>query len=127
MALASWLHERADQGKAQITTASPDPFRGYATALNQQLPQVLRVLAPFHVTKLGLTAVDQVRRRVQQDIHGHRGHHGDPLYTIRPILRRRADRLCERAWDRLQAGLIAGDPRGQLTATWITAQDLMRC
>ena len=69
--------------RAQIATASLDPFRGYATALNQQLPQAVRVLDPFHVTKLGLTAVDQVRRRVQQDIYRHRGHRGDPLYGIR--------------------------------------------
>ena len=85
------------------------------------------VLDPFHVTKLGLTALDQVRRRVQQDIHGHRGHHGDPLYGIRRILRRRADRLFERAWGRLRAGLVAGDPRGEVTAAWTIAQDLMHC
>jgi transposase len=125
--LAAWLHERDDQWKAQIATASLDPFRGYATALNQQLPQAVRVLDPFHVTKLGLTAVDQVRRRVQHDIHGHRGHRGDPLYGIRRILRRRADQLSDRAWGRLRAGLLAGDPDGELTAAWVTAQDLMRC
>ena len=68
--LAAWLHERDDDWKAQIATASLDPFRGYATALNQQLQQAVRVLDPFHVTKLGLTALDQVRRRVQQDSHG---------------------------------------------------------
>jgi transposase len=68
--LATWLGERDDQWKAQIATASLDPFRGYATALNQQLRQAVRVLNPFHVTKLGLTAVDQMRRRVQQDVHG---------------------------------------------------------
>jgi transposase len=125
--LASWLGERDDQWKAQIATASLDPFRGYASALKQQLPQAVRVLDPFHVTKLGLTALDQVRRRVQQDSHGHRGHRGDPLYGIRRILRRRADRLSERAWDRLRAGLLAGDPHGEITAAWTIAQDLMRC
>jgi len=125
--LATWLHERDDDWKAQIATASLDPFRGYATALSQQLPQAVRVLDPFHVTKLGLTALDQVRRRVQQDSHGHRGHRGDPLYGIRRILRRRADRLSERAWGRLRAGLVAGDPCGEVTAAWIIAQDLMRC
>ncbi len=72
--LATWLHERDDQWKAQIATASLDAFRGYANALNQQLPQAVRVLDPFHVTKLGLTALDQVCRRVQQDIHGWSGH-----------------------------------------------------
>jgi transposase len=125
--LAAWLHERDDEWKAQIATASLDPFRGYATALNQQLPHAVRVLDPFHVTKLGLTALDQVRRRVQHDVHGHRGHRGDPLYGIRRILRRRADRLSERAWGRLRAGLVAGDRCGQVTAAWTIAQDLMRC
>lgn len=50
------------------------------------------MLDAFHVTKLGTDAVDQVRRRVQQTIHGHRGRKGDPLYGIRldPALRRRA-------------------------------------
>jgi transposase len=125
--LAAWLGERDDKWKTQIATASPDPFRGYATALNQQLPQTVRVLDPFHVTKLGLTALDQVRRRVQQDLYGHRGHRGDPLYRIRRILRRRADRLSERAWARLRAGLVAGDPYGEVTAAWTIAQDVMRC
>ena len=47
--------------------------------------------------------------------------------TVRRLLRRRADRLSERAWGRLQAGLVAGDPCGEVTAAWTIAQDLMRC
>lgn len=125
--LAGWLGERDDDWKSHVKTASLDPFRGYATALNQQLPQAVRVLDPFHVVKLGLTAVDQVRRRVQQDTCGRRGHRDDPLYRIRRVLRRRADRLSPRAWGRLRAGLLAGDPNGELTAAWSIAQDLMRC
>lgn len=42
--LTSWLGERDDQWKAQIATASLDPFRGYASALKQQLPQAVRVI-----------------------------------------------------------------------------------
>lgn len=38
------------------------------------------MLDPFHLVKLGLTALDDVRRRIQQDTLGHRGHHNDPLY-----------------------------------------------
>lgn len=85
------------------------------------------MLDPFPVTKLGLTALDQVRRRVQHDVHRHRGHRGNPLYGIRRILCRRADRLSERAWDRLRAGLVASDRCGEVTAAWTIAQDLMRC
>jgi len=83
------------------------------------------VLDPFHVVKLGLTAVDEVRRRVQQDTLGHRGRARDPLYDIRRLLRRRRDRLGPKAWARLQAGLLAGDPTGEVTLAWTVAQDLM--
>jgi transposase len=123
--LAGWLAVRDQQWKQHIRTASLDPFRGYATALSAQLPDAVRVLDPFHITKLALDALDQVRRRVQQDTHGHRGRTGDPLYGIRRILRRRQDRLSARARDRLRTGLLTGDPDGETTLAWTIAQDLM--
>jgi transposase len=83
------------------------------------------VLDPFHVVRLGLACVDDVRRRVQQTQTGHRGRTTDPLYGIRRVLRRRRDRLSTKARARLQAGLIAGDPDGETTLAWTVAQDLM--
>lgn len=79
------------------------------------------------MVRLGLDAVDQVRRRVQQDTHGHRGRSGDPLYGIRRVLRRRRDRLSEHAWQRLHLGLGGGDPAGQVACAWSIAQDLTGC
>jgi transposase len=125
--LAAWLTQRDERWKAAVTTASLDPFRGYAAALARQLPDAVRVLDPFHVTRLGLAAVDDVRRRVQQEQTGHRGQVGDPLDGVRRLLRRRADRLSDRAWQRLRDGLVAGDPAGAVTAAWSVAQDLMTC
>jgi len=90
-----------------------------------QLPHAVRVLDPFHVVKLGLAGLDEVRRRVQQDTHGHRGRTADPLYGIRRVLRRRRDRLSVTARGRLAAGLTADDPHGELTLAWTIAQDLM--
>jgi transposase len=123
--LAGWLAGRAPAWRARIATASLDPFRGYSSALATQLPDAVRVLDPFHVVRLGLACVDEVRRRVQQDAHGHRGRTGDPLYGIRRVLRRRRDRLSMRARERLQTGLVIGDPDGQTTLAWTVAQDLM--
>jgi len=123
--LAEWLTERDSPWRAGVSTASLDPFRGYATALATHLPQAARVLDPFHVVKLGLDCVDQVRRRIQQDTLGHRGRARDPLYDIRRVLRRRRDRLSPKARARLQAGLIAGDPTGEVALAWTVAQDLM--
>jgi transposase len=69
--LSGWLAARDENFRAQIVTASLDPFRGYATALAAQLPQAVRVLDAFYVVKLALTCVDKVRRRTQQDTLGH--------------------------------------------------------
>jgi transposase len=123
--LADWLADQPPAWRAAVTTASLDPFRGYATALSSQLPDAVRVLDPFHVVRLGLAAVDDVRRRVQQDTCGHRGRRRDPLFGIRRVLRRRRDRLSAKARARLQAGLIAGDPDGEVSLAWTVAQDLM--
>jgi transposase len=123
--LADWLADRDTARRQRVLTASLDPFRGYATALSTQLPDAVRVLDPFHVVRLGLSCVDQVRCRVQQEQTGHRGRLGDPLYRIRRLLHRRRDRLSTTAAGRLHAGLIAGDPDGELTLAWTVAQDLM--
>jgi transposase len=123
--LRGWLATRPTSWKARITTAALDPYRGYATALGDQLPTATRVLDPFHVTKLGLDALDEVRRRVQQDTLARRGHRDDPLYRARRLARRRHDRLSAHAWDRLRRRLIDGDPHGEVAAAWTVAQDLM--
>jgi transposase len=123
--LAGWLAAQQPDWRTRIVTASLDPFRGYATALAIQLPDATRVLDPFHVVKLGLSCLDDVRRRVQQETTGHRGRTGDPLFGIRRVLRRRRDRLSVTARARLDAGLIVGDPTGETTLAWTIAQDLM--
>ena len=66
-----------------------------------------------------------MRRRVQQAQTGHRGRTGDPLYGIRRVLRRRADHLSTKARARLEAGLVAGDPDGEVTIAWTIAQQVM--
>jgi hypothetical protein len=63
---------------------------------------------------------------IQHGTLGHRGHKRDPLFEARRVLRRRADRLNEKAITRLQAALAACDPHGEVTAARICAQDLAR-
>jgi transposase len=85
----------------------------------------VRVLDAFHVVRLGFAAVDDVRRRIQQELTGHRGRKTDPLFRIRRLLRRGHEHHTERSWARLLAGLDAGDtPDEQLARTWIAAQEL---
>jgi transposase len=122
-ALQSWLSGRGTAWQAQIKVAVLDPYRGYAAPL-RTLPNATVVVDAFHVVRLGFNAVDDVRRRVQQETTGHRGRNNDPLYRIRRVLRRSADTLTAKAWDKLLSALEAGDLDGQIARTWVAAQEL---
>ena len=76
--------------------AALDPSRGDANALRDSLSDAVQVLDAVHVVKLGTAVVNEVRRRVQQEQLGHRGHQDDPLYKIRGLLRHGAEHLTER-------------------------------
>jgi transposase len=91
-----WLAARGDAFRAGVGIATLDPFHGYQNAIDDQLADAVAVLDAFHVVKLGTAAVDECRRRVQQDLLGHRGRKGDPLYGIRTVLRAGAEKLTDR-------------------------------
>ena len=105
-AYAGWLkaqrRRRSPPGSKQ---AALDPFRGYANAIRDELPDAVAVLDAFHVVKLGTQVVDEVRRRVQQDTLGRRGHKDDPLYRIRGLLRRGREHLTDQQIARLDTCL----------------------
>lgn len=122
--LSGWVSARDQTWRDGIVVAALDPFRGYATALHTTLPRAVRVLDAFHVVKLGFDAVDQVRRRVQQQTLGHRGRRNDPLFGIRRLLRRGHQHHSAKSWDRMLAGLDRGDDNQQIGRAWIAAQEL---
>jgi len=95
-----------------------DPFRGHANALRDELGEATPVLDAFHVVKLAGQALDEVRRRVQQDTLGRRGHKSDPLYRIRNIARTGAEHLSDRQWGRLLDCLGRGDPDDEVLVAW---------
>jgi transposase len=101
-----------------------DPFRGYANAIRDGLSDAVAVLDAFHVVRLGTQVVDEVRRRIQQDTMGHRGHKHDPLYKIRGLLRHGVEHLTERQQAKITACLDAGDPNGEVNLTWQCYQQL---
>lgn len=109
-AYADWLKDRGTGFTAGIKTAALDPFRGYANAIRDELPEAITVLDAFHIVKLGSAMVDEVRRRIQQETLGHRGRKGDPLYGIRRTLQIGAEHLTEKQASRLDAKLTLGDP-----------------
>jgi transposase len=94
-----------------------DGFTGFKTATAEELPDAVAVMDPFHVVRLAGEALDQCRRRVQQDTCGHRGRTGDPLYATRRTLHTGADLLTDKQAQRLTA-LFAVDAHVEVEATW---------
>jgi transposase len=123
-AYSDWLKARNDAFRAGVTVATLDPFHGYKNAIDDQLEDAVAVLDAFHVTKLGADAVDGVRRRVQQTIHGHRGRKGDPLYGIQMILRCGQERLTDKQQARLDKAIAADERHDEVYIAWQAAQQL---
>jgi transposase len=124
-AVTAWLGARPRPWLAGVGTVALDPWRGYASALVAPLGHARVVVDHFHAIKLANTVVDQVRRRTQQALLGHRGRKRDPLYRIRKLLLTAAEQLTSRGWARLRAGLAGGDRFGEVTAAW-QGKELLR-
>ena len=123
-AYSDWLQERGEDFRDGVQVATLDPFHGYKNAIDDQLQDAVAVLDAFHVVKLGTQAVDEVRRRVQQQIHGHRGRKHDPLYGIRTILRCGAENLTDRQLARLERAIAADERHDEVHVAWQCAQEL---
>ena len=118
----TWLDQRGKTFKARVEVATLDPFRGYKNAIDDKLADATAVLDAFHVVALAGHAVDEVRRRVQQETLGHRGRSGDPLYGIRNVLRCAAERLTDKQQARLDAAIAADERHDAVHIAWQCAQ-----
>jgi transposase len=120
----AWLKAQPEGFIDNIEQAALDPFRGYANAIRDGLPDAVAVLDAFHVVRLGTQVVDEVRRRVQQETLGRRGHKHDPLYQIRGLLRHGVEHLTEKQQAKISRCLDAGDSTTEVNVTWQCYQQL---
>ena len=116
-AFKTWLAEREQSWRDAVQVVAMDGFTGFKTATTEELPDAVAVMDPFHVVRLAGDALDQCRRRVQQDLHGHRGRKDDPLYRARRTLHTGADLLTDKQTQRL-ADLFATEEHVEVEATW---------
>jgi len=123
--LDTWLGERGDEWCAQIELATLDPAAGYRAALIDRLPNATLVVDHFHAIKLANTAIDDIRRRVQQATLDHRGRKHDPLYRARRVLLTAYERLSDERLAWMFEMLDAGDPDGEVGAA-VLAKELLR-
>jgi transposase len=116
-AFKTWLAARPDAFRDGLEVVAMDGFTGFKTATTEELPKATAVMDPFHVARLAGDALDRCRRRIQQDLHGHRGRAGDPLYKARRTLHTGADLLTDRQRARIEA-LFADPEHIAVEATW---------
>lgn len=129
--LRRWMAQMDPVWLSQIQVVSLDPHEGYRSAVEGPDPVTAEpspwahatvVVDPFHVVRLANQAVTKCRQRVQQDVLGHRGWQGDPLYGIRRLLLVGQERLTEPGWERLRRGLDRGDRTDQVLDCWLAKE-----
>jgi transposase len=74
---SAWIDARTRTWRDSIAFAALDLSGPYRKTFNDSLPDAVQVADPFQVIKLANTKLDEVRRRVQQETLGHRGHAGN--------------------------------------------------
>ena len=120
-----WLAGRPAGWLAAIEWASLDLSASYRTVFDTMLPDATQVADPFHVVRLANQALDECRRRVQNETLGHRGRKTDPLYRARRRLTMAAERLTDDHRERLMGLLRAGDPHREVWFAW-NAKEVVR-
>ena len=119
-----WLMARPPSWLAGVRWAVLDLSGPYRSAFDTALPEAEQVADPFHVVRLGNDALDEVRRRVQNQTLGHRGRKHDPLYRARKLLVSASERITDAGRTRLRGLLDAGDPYGEVRDAWHAKETL---
>jgi transposase len=122
--LRNWCSRRSKSWLAAVRVVALDLTATYRSGLSPHLSHARHVADPFHVTRVGNRTVDLVRRRVQNEQLGHRGRKVDPLFKIRKLLLKGAERLDEQGRERMLLGLRAGDPEDELLAAWLAKESV---
>jgi transposase len=122
--LAAWLDGQAAEWLEKVKVVATDLAESYRAGLTGRLDHAIRVADPFHVVRVANRVVDQVRRRVQNQTTGHRGRKKDPLYRIRKLLLKGADRLDGMGTDRMLLGVRVGDPQDEVLGAWLAKESV---
>ena len=118
----AWLAQRPDDWLEGIEWVTLDLAGSYRAVADTMLPHATQVADPFHVIRAANERLDDTRRRVQQQVLGHRGRKTDPLYRTRRLLVMADERLDDHARDKRRGLLAAGDPRGEVADAWMAKE-----
>ncbi len=116
--VAQWVADQGTDWRRRIAYGALDMSSTYAAVYSAMLPRAAQVVDPFHAVALASRALDAIRRRVQVEQLGHRGHRDDPLYRARRLFQRGEERLSEEAAERLASLLELGDPTAEVAIAY---------
>jgi transposase len=124
--VASWLRRQPHHVKENLDYGCLDMSKTYRAVFRVVTPKATCVIDRFHVMRHAILAVDQVRRRVQQEHLGHRGRSGDPLYRARKLLVIGATETDPDLRARLEGLLALGDPDGEVAFAYSVKEAVAR-
>ena len=120
----TWLASQPDTWRERIEIVAMDGFTGFKSAAAEELPDATTVMDPFHVVHLAGNALDECRRRIQQELHHRRGRATDPLYKARRMLHTRSCLLTARQQHQI-LDLFSSDEHVALEVTWSAYQNII--
>ncbi len=127
-----WLASQPPQWLAGIEVVCCDPHEGYRSGIARArrdghlAAEALIAADAFGIVRLANQALDSARRRVQNEITGHRGRKNDPLYQIRKLLLTGAERLDAAGWAKMLTALDAADEIRECRVAKETVRDIFR-
>ena len=120
----TWLASQPATWRERIEIVAMDGFTGFKSAAAEELPDARAVMDPFHVVHLAGDALDECRRRIQQELHHRRGRATDPLYKARRVLHTRSCLLTLGQQYQI-LDLFSGDEHVALEVTWSVYQNII--
>jgi transposase len=124
--VARWLRRQPHHVRENLDYGCLDMSKTYSAVFSVVTPKATRVIDRFHVMRHANLAVDQVRRRVQQQRLGHRGRKDDPLYRARKLLVIRNTATDPELQARLESLLALGDPDGEVAFAYSVKEAVAR-
>jgi len=124
--VAGWLRRRPHHVRENLEYGCLDMSKTYNAVFKVVTPKATRVIDRFHVMRHAIYAVDQTRRRVQQQRLGHRGRKDDPLYKARRLLVIKGTGTDRELTERLDALLALGDPDGEVAFAYSVKEAVSR-
>ena len=119
-----WIEARSPRRRRRVRWGVMDLSGPYRKTFTDALPRARQIADPFHVIKLANSAIDDVRRRVQNETTGGRGTKHDPLYRTRRLLLTAAERVTDKGRHKLRGLLAAGDPHSEVRDAWHAKETL---